>query len=70
MATTEAQKRATQRYRERNREKTKIQSAYSSAKTYINKYTKNEAQLDELQELIKKRREELQEQVGDNSSTD
>ncbi|MDR1568251.1 MAG: hypothetical protein LBS33_06205 [Streptococcaceae bacterium] len=45
--TSEAQKRATQAYRERNREKTRKQSARSAAKTFINKY----AELDDLNEL-------------------
>lgn len=45
--TSEAQKRATQAYRERNREKTRKQSARSAAKTFINKY----AELDDLEEL-------------------
>ncbi|MCH4175878.1 MAG: hypothetical protein LKF43_00125 [Streptococcaceae bacterium] len=47
--TSDAQKRATQAYRERNREKTRKQSARSAAKTFINKY----ADLDELEELKK-----------------
>ncbi|OXS74936.1 hypothetical protein B1B04_08595 [Lysinibacillus sp. KCTC 33748] len=45
--TSEAQKRATQAYREKNREKTRKQSAKSAAKTYINKY----CDLDDLAEL-------------------
>ncbi|MEK9198775.1 hypothetical protein SFC08_01725 [Lysinibacillus halotolerans] len=58
--TSEAQKRATQAYRERNREKARKQSAKSSAKTFINKY----GELDELKELkllIEKRINELSE---------
>lgn len=56
--TSEAQKRATQAYRERNREKTRKQSAKSSAKTYINKY----CDLNDLQEMkqwIEAREKEL-----------
>lgn len=56
--TTEAQKRATQAYREKNREKTRMQSAKSSAKTYINKYCDLDG-LAELKELIAAREKEL-----------
>lgn len=57
--TTEAQKRATQAYREKNRVKTRIQSARSAAKTYINKYSTLE-DLTELEQLIAQRKQELQ----------
>lgn len=59
--TTEAQKRATQAYRERNREKTRKQSAKSSAKTYINKYC-DLAELNELKRLIEVREKELKDE--------
>ncbi|MFJ7913210.1 MULTISPECIES: hypothetical protein [unclassified Lysinibacillus] len=57
--TSEAQKRATQAYREKNREKTRKQSAKSAAKTYINKYCELE-DLVELKEMIAAREQELQ----------
>jgi len=57
--TSEAQKRATQAYREKNREKTRKQSAKSAAKTYINKYCELE-DLAELKQLIDVREKELQ----------
>ncbi|MGE7942841.1 hypothetical protein ACQKNB_12205 [Lysinibacillus xylanilyticus] len=57
--TSDAQKRATQAYREKNREKTRKQSAKSAAKTYINKYCGVE-ELKELKELIEAREKELQ----------
>jgi hypothetical protein len=56
--TSEAQKRATQAYREKNREKTRKQSAKSSAKTYINNYCDLE-DLNELKELIAAREQAL-----------
>lgn len=55
---SEAQKRATQAYREKNREKTRIQSARSSAKTYIRKYATLEG-LNELEQLIEERKNSL-----------
>ena len=55
---SDAQKRATQAYRERNREKTRKQSAKSSARTYINKYATLE-DLAELEQLISERKNEL-----------
>ncbi|MED3803669.1 hypothetical protein P4562_17230 [Lysinibacillus xylanilyticus] len=57
--TSEAQKRATQAYREKNREKTRKQSAKSAAKTYINKYC-DLNDLAELKQLIAAREKELQ----------
>ncbi|MFJ5792678.1 hypothetical protein ACIP9G_21690 [Lysinibacillus sp. NPDC093197] len=57
--TTDAQKKATQAYRERNREKTRKQSAKSAAKTYINKYCGLD-DLNELKKLIEEREKELQ----------
>ncbi|MFJ8515312.1 hypothetical protein [Lysinibacillus xylanilyticus] len=57
--TSEAQKRATQAYREKNREKTRKQSAKSAAKTYINKYCELD-DLIELKQLIAAREKELQ----------
>ncbi|MGE7951956.1 hypothetical protein [Lysinibacillus xylanilyticus] len=56
--TSEAQKRATQAYREKNREKTRKQSAKSSAKSYINKYC-DLVDLTELKQLIEDREKEL-----------
>lgn len=60
--TSDAAKRATQNYRAKNREKTKIQSAKSTAKTYINKYISTIAELEELEILISKKKEELKKQ--------
>ncbi|MGE7673784.1 hypothetical protein ACQKMV_09435 [Lysinibacillus sp. NPDC094403] len=57
--TSEAQKRATQAYREKNREKTRKQSAKSAAKTYINKYC-DLVDLAELKQLMAAREKELQ----------
>ena len=57
--TSEAQKRATQAYREKNREKTRKQSAKSAAKTYINKYCELD-DLTELKQLIDAKEKELQ----------
>lgn len=57
--TTEAQKRATQAYRERNREKTNAQAAKSMTKTYINKYCDLDA-LEEVAQWIENRKKELQ----------
>jgi|GEM_PF-1028539 len=56
---TDAQKRATQAYREKNREKTRKQSVKSSAKSYINKYCDLD-DLIELKQLIYEREKELQ----------
>lgn len=56
--TSEAQKRATQAYREKNRDKTRKPSAKSSAKTYINKYCCLD-DLAELKEIIAAREQEL-----------
>ena len=56
--TSEAQKRATQAYREKNREKTRMQSARSAAKTFIRKYAELE-DLEELETLIEQRKLEL-----------
>jgi hypothetical protein len=57
--TSEAQKRATQSYREKNRDKTRKQSAKSSAKTYINKYCDLD-ELAEIKQLVAAREKELQ----------
>lgn len=59
--TSEAQKRATQAYREKNREKTRKQSAKSTTKTYINKYCSLE-DLNELKEWIEAREKELKDE--------
>jgi len=56
--TSEAQKKATQAYREKNREKTRKQSAKSTAKTYINKYC-NLDDLAELKQLVAAKEKEL-----------
>lgn len=56
--TSEAQKRATQTYREKNREKTRIQSARSAARTFIKKYSTIE-DLEELEQLIAGRKKDL-----------
>lgn len=60
--TSEAQKRATQAYREKNREKTRKQSAKSSAKSYITKYC-NLDDLKELKMLIDAQEIELKAQI-------
>ena len=58
MALTEAQKRAKQRYREKNRERTNYLNARTTARGFIrNKATKEDLQ--ELKELIKEREERL-----------
>ena len=56
MPVTDAQKRATQAYRERNREKTRRQSYLSTAKSYISTATPDE--LTALLDLIKERMEQ------------
>ncbi|WP_424685158.1 hypothetical protein [Enterococcus sp.] len=56
--TSEAQKRATQAYREKNREKVRKQSAQSSARTFIRKYA-NIDDLKELEQLIDDRKKSL-----------
>ncbi|MER2058811.1 MAG: hypothetical protein ABTA16_08310 [Niallia sp.] len=57
--TSEAQKRATQAYREKNREKIRKQSAKSSAKSYINNYCDFD-DLNEVKQWIAAREKELQ----------
>ncbi len=57
---TDAQKRATQAYRERNREKTRYQSARSAARSFINNRATIE-DLNDLKELIECREKELNE---------
>lgn len=58
MALTEAQKRAKQKYREKNRERTNYLNARTTARGFIrNKATKEDLQ--ELKELIKEREERL-----------
>ena len=53
---TEAQKRAKQKYREKNRERTNYLNARTTARGFIrNKATKEDLQ--ELKELIKEREE-------------
>lgn len=56
--TSEAQKKATQAYREKNREKTRKQSYKSSAKTFIRKYAELD-ELNELERLISERKKDL-----------
>lgn len=56
--TSEAQKRATQAYREKNREKVRKQSAQSSARTFIRKYADLE-DLEELEQMIEERKKAL-----------
>lgn len=58
--TSEAQKRATQTYREKNREKVRKQSAQSSARTFIRKYADMD-DLHELEQLIAERKQALSE---------
>lgn len=58
MALTEAQKRAKQRYREKNKERENYLGARSAARSFI----KTKATLEdllELEKLIKERRKEL-----------
>ena len=58
MALTEAQKRAKQKYREKNRERTNYLNARTTSRSFIrNKATKED--LEELEELIKERIEGL-----------
>ena len=55
---TEAQKRAKQKYREKNRERTNYLNARTTARGFIrNKATKEDLQ--ELKELIKEREDRL-----------
>lgn len=55
MALTEAQKRAKQKYREKNKERTNYLNARTTARSFIrNKATKED--LEELEELIKERK--------------
>ena len=58
MAITEAQSRATAKYKAKHPEKAKAYQARSYARRYIKKYADNSG-LDELEELIKARRREL-----------
>ena len=59
MALTEAQKRAKQKYREKNRERTNYLNARTTARGFIrNKATKEDLQ--ELKELIKEREDAIQ----------
>ncbi|MCC4473765.1 MULTISPECIES: hypothetical protein [Limosilactobacillus] len=61
MATSEARKRATAKYKAKHPEAAKAYQARSYARRYINKFADNEG-LDELEELIKVRRKELNKQ--------
>ena len=56
--TSKAQKEAIKAYRQRNPEKTRYYSYRSTSRTFINKYSTLE-DLEEFEELIKKRRQEL-----------
>ena len=67
MPVTDAQKRATQAYRERNREKTRRQSYLSTAKSYINTATPDE--LAGLIDLIKERMEQTMRSYAMNERT-
>lgn len=58
MAYTKAGARATAKYKAKHPEKAKAYQALSYARRYIRKYADNEG-LDELEELIKTRREQL-----------
>jgi len=56
MPLTEAQKRAKQKYRQQNKDKTNYLGARSAARSFIRtKATKDD--LEELEELIKERKE-------------
>lgn len=56
--TSEAQRRANERWREKNKEKNKIYQLRSQAKRFINEYS-SEKDLDDLIELIEERRKNL-----------
>lgn len=62
MPTSDAQKKATQAYRERNREKTRRQSYLASAKLYINSATLEEIR--SLKNTLKEREEELMTKIN------
>ena len=55
MALTEAQKRAKQKYREKNRERTNYLNARTTARSFIRNKAPTE-DLEELEKLIKERR--------------
>ncbi|MBB1079054.1 hypothetical protein H5S09_03775 [Limosilactobacillus sp. STM2_1] len=61
MAYTKAGARATAKYKAKHPEAAKAYQARSYARRYINKFADNEG-LDELEELIKARRKELNKQ--------
>lgn len=56
--TSQAQKDAIKAYRQRNPEKTRYYSYRSTSRTFINNYSTLE-DLEEFEELIRKRKEEL-----------
>lgn len=56
--TSKAQKEAIKAYRQRNPEKTRYYSYRSTSRTFINNYSTLK-DLEEFEELIRKRREEL-----------
>ncbi|MDK4479927.1 hypothetical protein MWG07_00355 [Fusobacterium necrophorum] len=56
---TEAQEKAIKNYRKKNPEKTRYYSYRSTMRTFINKYSTLE-DLKEIEELIKKRKEEIE----------
>lgn len=58
MAITEAQAAATARYKAKHPEKAKAYQARSYARRFLRKYATN-SDLDEMEKLIKARREEL-----------
>lgn len=58
MAITEAQARATAKYKAKHPDAAKAYQARSYARRYIKRYADNEG-LDELEKLIQARREEL-----------
>ncbi|MSS77360.1 hypothetical protein HV819_02355 [Anaerococcus sp. AGMB00486] len=56
--TSEAQRKANERWREKNKEKNKIYQLRSQAKRFINEYS-DEKDLDDLIELLEERRKIL-----------
>lgn len=60
MATSEAQKAASKRYREKNKERQKVTSYRTTARMFINNHA-TLAELEELESLIEERRQMLNE---------
>lgn len=58
--TSDAQRRASRKWNEKNREKHKIYVARSKAKAYIRDMVETQEELDDLIELIEKKSKEIQ----------